>query len=349
MDSPEPSIGGSPAKPPAAAAEGAVVGLSELRQRAGFAHAVDRAARGLVALYRGHLLPNRILNDRGRLALAMYALYLHHTPDSTGVGLTVTRLANLCQETGVCSRGRAKAMVLLMQWAGFLEAGRPPHPLGTSGRIRPLVPTQRLIAEQTRRWTNMCGALAIIDPIGSRLLTQLDNPKVFGALVRHLGRRFISGTRLTDAAPAMALFADRDGGLMLAFLLLMSANDGQGSGEVGPFAISISALARGCHVSRAHVLKLVRDAEAENLVYRQPGPDGGVFLAPALRSGIEAFFASAFAMMIAGGREALAEVESPAETGTLPEVLPVPAQRIGDLAPVPCPAAPPQRDPGLRP
>ncbi|MFG1422283.1 hypothetical protein [Roseixanthobacter liquoris] len=284
--------------------------MAALRQQPGFAAAVDQAARGLLGMYRGHLLPNRILNDRGRLALALGTLYLHHEPDRNGVGLTVTRLTNLCQDTGICSRGRAKAMILLMRWAGFLEVGRAPDTRVPSGRTRPLVPTQRLVDEQTRRWVVLSSALARLDPLGGGILAGLENPGFFGALVRQLGRRYLAGIRLLEAAPALALFADRDGGLMMAFFLAMAASDAQAAGSEAPVAVSISALARGCHVSRAHILKLAREAEAEGLLRRLPGPDGGIAATSALHAGIEDFFAAAFSVLMSSGRDALAEIEA---------------------------------------
>ncbi|MFG1404761.1 hypothetical protein V5F80_01625 [Xanthobacter sp. VTT E-85239] len=293
--------------------------MAALRQQPGFSVAVDQAMRGLTGMYRGHLLPNRILNDRGRLALALCTLYLHHEPDENGVGVTVTRLSNLCQDTGVCSRGRAKAMILLMRWAGFLEVGRTSDIRAQSGRIRPLVPTQRLLDEHTRRWAIMSGALAHINPLGSLILAGLDNPDFLSALIRQLGRRYMTGVRLLDTARALALFAERDGGLMMAFLLAAAANDALAAGSDAPPAVSISALARGCHVSRAHVLKLAREAEAEGLLRRLPGFEGGIMATSALHAGIEDFFAAGFSVLMSCGRDALAEIEdrTPRGTGTM--------------------------------
>ncbi|HQS10850.1 MAG TPA: hypothetical protein PLK13_18660 [Xanthobacteraceae bacterium] len=311
MDENQRSSAGAPGEADSAATfDDAFMHMAALRQQPGFVMAVDQAMRGLLGMYRGHLLPNRILNDRGRLALALCTLYLHHEPDRNGVGLTVTRLTNLCQDTGICSRGRAKAMILLMRWAGFLEVGRTSDIRAPSGRTRPLVPTQRLVDEQTRRWLILSGALARLDPLGGLLLTGLENPGFFGALIRQLGRRYVAGIRLLDTAPAIALFADRDGGLMMAFLLAKAANDALAAGSEASATVSISALARGCNVSRAHVLKLVREAEAEGLLRRLPGPEGGILATSALHAGIEDFFAAAFSVLMCSGRDALAEMEA---------------------------------------
>ncbi|MFG1428233.1 hypothetical protein [Roseixanthobacter glucoisosaccharinicivorans] len=290
--------------------------MAALRQRPGFVMAVDEAMRGLLGMYRGHLLPNRILNDRGRLALALCTLYLHHEPDQNGVGLTVTRLTNLCQSSGICSRGRAKAMILLMRWAGFLEVGRASDARALGGRTRPLVPTPRLVDEQTRRWMVIGGALARLDPVGGRIVAELEHPDFFGALIRQLGRRYVAGFRLLETAPALGLFADRDGGFMMAFLLAMAANDAHAAGCAAPAAVSISALARGCHVSRAHVLKLAREAEAEGLVERLPGLEGGVLGTSALQAAVEDFFAAAFSTLMCAGRDALVEMDALNQRGT---------------------------------
>jgi hypothetical protein len=267
-----------------------------------FQVAAARAAMGLVEMYRGNRILNRILNDRGRLAFGMLAMYLDATPDENGVGLTVTRIANLCQETDVCSRGRAKALVMLMRWAGYLE---PAGAEVTNGRVRPLVPTPLLLEQQRLRWENLYGGLALIDPCGTEVVKHLDDPIFLRLLARELGARYIAGFRVIHYAPEMNVFMDRDCGLLVALSLLISGEDDDVFPPVRPVPISIAALATQIHVSRAHVLKLMREAEHAGLLDRISSAQGSVRLLPKLNRCMSRFFAVSFSALEHAGRSAL--------------------------------------------
>lgn len=86
----------------------------------GFPLALARLAGGMTSLYSGNRLLNRLLSDRGRNFFGLLLLYLDALPASEGGGLTSARLAALCTATGLCSRGRAKAMLALMSWGGYV-------------------------------------------------------------------------------------------------------------------------------------------------------------------------------------------------------------------------------------
>ncbi len=254
-----------------------------------FPAAMERGARGLVQIYRGNRILNRILNDRGRVIFGLFVLYLDAIPDERGVGLTVTRIATLCQETGVCSRGRAKAMVMLMRWAGYLDMGPE---TGANRRQRPLAPTQRLLSEQITRWRKLLSALAVIYPPAEEVLARIDDPEFARILIREIGSRFHAGLRLLHFAPEVSVFAERDAGILIVMSLLISGTDGDVFPPEQPVPVPVAALARQFFVSRAHVLKLLREAETEGLIARTPSATGSVHLLEPLRSGMIAFFAA---------------------------------------------------------
>ena len=89
-----------------------------------FQEAVQAAAGHLIEMYNGNGLPNRLVNDRGRVIASLIALYLHFAPPSAGegggAGLTVSRFQALCTELELCSSGRARALLALMRYAGYL-------------------------------------------------------------------------------------------------------------------------------------------------------------------------------------------------------------------------------------
>lgn len=284
--------------------------MSTLRAHPNFLVASEQMARGLVELYRGNRLLNRILNDRGRAIFGMFALYLDATPDERGVGLTVTRIANLCQEAGICSRGRAKAIVMLMRWGGYLEVGPDSGP---NRRQKPLVPTERMIHEQIKRWQRVFGALALVHPSAEEVLARLDDAGFRKALIREMGSRFQAGFRLRDYAPHALLFGERDAGLLIAWSLLISGTEGDVFPPAEPVPVPVAALSRQFFVSRAHVLKLLREAEQLGLIERTPSATGSVRLLAPMHETMLNLFGAMFAAFADSGDAAVAAFEKEAE------------------------------------
>ena len=107
--------------------------LAALRRHPRFAEALTASMRVPLDLYEGNRLVNLISNDRGRYILTVFALHLHYTrrADEPTSGLTATRLQTMCAEQGVCSFGRAGALIQLLRFSGYLA----PAPRG-SGQTR---------------------------------------------------------------------------------------------------------------------------------------------------------------------------------------------------------------------
>lgn len=305
-------------------AHDAVGRIDEFLAHPDFPASFERAARGLVEVYRGNRILNRILNDRGRLIFGMFAMYLDATPDENGIGLTVTRIANLCQEADVCSRGRAKALVMLMRWAGYLEPSAIAAGSPANRRIRPLVPTARLLEQQRLRWENLYGGLSLLDPCGAEVLQRLDDPVFLRILTRELGERFFAGFRVLHHAPEMSVFAERDAGILIVLSLMISGEEGDVFPPARPVPVPIAALAAQLHVSRAHVLKLMREAEQAGLLERIPSAQGSVRMLPQLSEGMARFFAASFSVLDHAGRSALAQYVPQDERPMHPSVSPPP-------------------------
>ena len=168
------------------------------------------SARGSIALYRGGRLWNWVLSDRARALLGHAVLYLDATarPDDPRSGLTATRLKALCVETGICSAGRAGAMLGLMRMGRYVA----PASAADDRRVRRLVPTERLLEMQRVRLKYQFEALAMLLPEGRDALRMLGRT---GSSAQWLARSVIaswtgfgcSATRpisccLPSAAPA---------------------------------------------------------------------------------------------------------------------------------------------------
>lgn len=269
---------------------------AELKAHPSFPEAMAASAVSLVELYSGNRLLNRVLNDRGRLLFGFFALYLHALPEAEGGGLTVSRMAALAAETGVCSRGRAKAMLALLRWGGYLA------PAENEGdrRQKPLVPTSRMVTMQQQRWQGQYKVIAMLDPRVAEVPAAIADRMVFDALIIALSSAFRAGYRVLDQAPALADIADRDSGLMILMALFAAETQGRE-------APAIAELARRFHVSRAHVLQLLKDAQARDLLARDGGAGSGR-LTDAGRAALVDFFVASFAFLGGAARVALDEV-----------------------------------------
>jgi hypothetical protein len=283
-----------------------VPAIAALRAHPRFAEAARRCAQGIVDAYSGNRLLNSLLNDRGRVLFGLMTIHLHYYTDRTGTGLTPARMAQLCEETDICSRGRAKALLALLRWAGYLA----PQPGGIDRRQRPLAPTERMLGGQIERWRRQFEAIAMVDPDGTAALAQLSDPDFVGRFACAMGLGYRAGFRVLDHAPGLKPFADSNNGfLLLASLALAGPRDGPMPAS-GPVDLSVSQLASRLHVSRAHVVQVLRKAEEEGLLVRtNHGGRPQVQCLPPLADALDGFFAASLAYLRECARRAMAEGE----------------------------------------
>ena len=142
--------------------------------------ALRTLSQGVVDLLQGNRLLNLIMSDRGRVAMGFMAVYLDagYDPANALSGLTVNRYKAQCAATGLCSPGRAAAMLGLMRFAGHLE----PAARARRGQPLRLVPTEKLLGSMRERWRRVFTALAQMRTEGEIGLVRLDDPifaKVF--------------------------------------------------------------------------------------------------------------------------------------------------------------------------
>lgn len=250
--------------PPSAADAAA---MAAIRAHPRYRETTVAFAREAVALYRGNRFLNVVANDRGRFFVAILAMRMDAEPE----GLTAARLAAACTTTGLCSPGRARALLRLMQWSGHLRA--------EGARLRP---TAALIGLHRERLAALLPIVAALRPEIAAAPAAVARDAYVVAFCAAQAGSFLAGTRLGEHAPALAPFGDRNAGLLVLFCLYLAAS---GQAEAAP---SVAALARRFHLSRAHVLAMLRDAEAAGLVRRRP--DGGPEMTPALGDALDAFF-----------------------------------------------------------
>jgi hypothetical protein len=231
-----------------------------------FAQAMRALLVANVQLYRGNRILNYVGYDRGRLIIAVLALYLHvaRRADDPGSGLTAQRLKALCVEQDVCSAGRARAMLSLLQLFGYLE--RAP---AADGRYKQLAPTPLLLAFMRERWSAMLGATALVLPEVGAAREALARDDFLGCLALHVVDEFRTGIRTLAVTPTLAPFAEHNAGIMILSSLALAGGETDTMPPSAPVRLSISELARRFSVSRAHVLRLLRQATAHGLITRR--------------------------------------------------------------------------------
>lgn len=240
--------------------------VARLRRHPGFPAAVAASARNMVSFHSGGRLMTWMLSDRARAVLPYVLLYLDATwrPDDPRSGLTVSRMKALCADAGICSAGRAGALFALARIGGFVT----PAPDAADRRVRRYVPGDRMLDLVRMRLRLQCDAIGAVCPGAQRARDLLGDAAFERALWRYIGEDFMSGVRLLDHAPALTLFAERASGMVLLFSLATAGGSDDTVPPARPVPIAIADLARRFNVSRAHVLRLLRDAEAAGLLVR---------------------------------------------------------------------------------
>src|SRR5262245_9643083 len=255
-----------------------------------FAAAMRALLADNVRLYRGNRILNYVGYDRGRLMIGILALYLHGSrrADDPSSGLTAQRLKTLCAEQDVCSAGRALAMLSFLQLFGY-----PARAPGADGRYKQLSPPPALTAFLRERWSAMLSATALVLPDVATAHAALERDDFLAAIIRGVVEQFRGGIRALAVAPALKPFAEHNAGLMILASLALAGADDDSMPPRTPVHLSISDLARRFSVSRAHVLRLIREAEAHGLIGRKAGGDVIAFtpeLARAFRRGVAVLF-----------------------------------------------------------
>lgn len=270
--------------------------ISAMRAEPGFDDAARLCAVNVIGLYRDNRFLNLVINDQGRAVIGWFAIYLHL---SGGEGLTLSRIIALCRRHDVCSAGRAAAIVGLMRATGYLA----PVPSGDR-RERRLIPTERLMSGQWERWRCVLAALARIRPEAKPGLAAMGDPAFDRSLVSDLFDHYRAGFRLIGANVAeLSLIGRRKAGVMILFSLFADRRPGEGGEAVAE--LSVSELARRFHVSRAHVISVLRDAEEQGLLRRERMDRDPVVILPPLVDGVGKFLASSFLLMDHCSRRAL--------------------------------------------
>jgi hypothetical protein len=280
--------------------------IADFRRHPRFADSLRASAKLAIELYRGNRLVNLISSDRGRLMLSRAALYLHHTrdPDASASALTAARLQSIFVETGLGSAGRAKALIALMRWGGYLEAAPPQR----DRRVKALQPTQKLLALHRARWRGTLAAAGLVLPDAAEGAARFDEPGFVRAFSIALGAGFLGGLRLIDYAPDLQIVVDRSAGLLVVLSIILAARPEDGMPPTTSIPVSASGLAQQFHVSRSQIRKFLREVEERGLIERSGELEMRIRFLPRMIESIETALAAMLVNQSTCARYALDEI-----------------------------------------
>ncbi len=238
--------------------------MSGMRARPGYSEVARTIALGWRA---PEADPERLLafamRDLGRFMATLLALYLHHSG-----GLTIARLTALLETADLAGPGRARALLLYMQFVGYVRPG----PAVGDTRLKPYVPTVEMEAGFGSRIRRELANIGPICPSAAALRARFDEPGVAGRYFGMMGEiwvGYMQGRRTREPGPSLEMFSERYAGMMMLAELLAGADPGDTFPPHGPMAYSFAGIARACDVSRTQVrgaFRRARDAGFLELV-----------------------------------------------------------------------------------
>gem|GEM_PF-3566774 len=187
--------------------------------------------------------------DAGSFFLCCVAIYM----DCTG-GLTHRRLRAMTGGTGLISAGRASALLWRLRAGGMIEAAPDDS--------RRFVATRAIREIMRERLRVEFAPLSLLDPDTAPLMARFDAPETFDALMVQLGDDLMgSAGRPDPRLQGMGRLLAHNCGIMVLYALIEAMGQDSQFPPRGSARVSVSVLARRFHLSRSHVLRVLRMME----------------------------------------------------------------------------------------
>jgi hypothetical protein len=265
--------------------------MTRLRAHPLFAQAVKQITGALSEIYEGNRIMNTVLNDRARGQIGYLALIMHWASPSeyAAQGVTMSRMKAACTRMNYCSPNRVESIMALMRLFGYIRLESDPY----DHRLKVIVPTEKLIGNHRERWRCNFQAMTLVMPEGGIGLAALDSPGFAPAFLREIAKDYAAGLRVANAAPELDTFLDRNCGMIILLFLVSTGTSDSAAPGILRATVSVSGLARRFGVSRAHVRKLLADAQVQGLVHAKDG-SASITLLPRVLEGVDKFCASTF-------------------------------------------------------
>jgi hypothetical protein len=236
-----------------------------------------------------------LFKDAGRYIVAMCAIYLH-----VSGGLTLARLKALCADSGLVSPGRARAILLYLQYLGYVEL-LPDRFRGAASRF---APTAKFLHAWRAQLSAALGAVGLIEPAVDLLARRIAEPEIFGRFSKTQIEALLAAAHggVTETAFSR-IFMHRNAGTQLVWTLV-AASDGAfpPTGQI-PFRLAVTA--RVFDVSVMHLRRILRDAQAAGLLTWDPA--GHVTFEEAGRAEIQFMYAGQLLHLLTAAARTMAE------------------------------------------
>jgi hypothetical protein len=230
--------------------------FARLRANDAYPRAARAFAAAMLSQAEADAALDGILKDAGRNIAAKALAYLHATN-----GVTLPNLKALCQRIGMVSPGRARALLLYLQYLGFVER----LPRRSADQPRRYQPTPSFTLAWRRQMRAMLECAALIDPSANDVAAGLDDPTVYDAFVRSISEGYLEALSFVDdSSPYFRAFMHPYAGTQLVHSLVLLDPD-----HFPPrrsLAFSMNAAAARFGVSRMHVARMVELARRDGLV-----------------------------------------------------------------------------------
>lgn len=239
---------------------------------------------GMLGLYENNSFLSRLLAVTQRSAVFFNTLVLAaaHDPDDRSTWPTISLLQETMAPYRVSSRRSIEAIVARFVETGYISR----QPVAIDQRVRLLTPTEKMIAHDLDWLKVYFSPLALMFPAGG-YAAPMHRDRAFRTALRRVGRPSITeGVKLLASNPTITFIMNRDAGMMI-LIKLVQMGAAQGVSPAG-----FGDLADRFGISRTHVRRLLRDAEAEGLMRLS---SDGVTLEPPLVMAFNRFLADCMA------------------------------------------------------
>jgi hypothetical protein len=209
-------------------------------------------------------LISRATRDMRRFFAGLFMLQL----DAEGE-VTLATVKALCRDMGLASPGRAAALLIQLRLIGFIV----PAPVQRDRRARRFVPSSQMRACFDAFFRSALEAAVLIEPEAGRAAEQLDDPKVYRAFLAKLATGIARLARTPTHTP-LTIFARQTAGMGVLYQIALSGDADDTFPPRGRVKMPVAGLARQFKVSRAHVLRMLKTAEAEGSLRRERDSTG---------------------------------------------------------------------------
>ncbi|QRM57358.1 hypothetical protein [Sinorhizobium sp. BG8] len=271
-----------------------------LRRHPKFTEVRNRMVEGILAVYAGDHLTNRLLLEQGRHMSFLTVLCLHaaQDPNTPSTWLTLGKLQREITEHGFASRNRVEAQVSALKKYGLLAQ----QPQAADRRIRLLQPTAKMLARDASVVRLQLAALAELEGDPSAFNSVL-SPDFHRAIRRASVERLQDIDMLMHSHSKLSAFFDHDCGYLILLILLSNAAKNGGMRANTCF----QRLATQTGVSRTHVRRLLEAVRDKGLLSFSGRGGHDIQLTPAMWDVADQWFAEELAMVELIAGEARAE------------------------------------------